>query len=400
MSGPQREPKHFAYIDAVRGAAFLAVLASHAASCVGDFPKSTFLKAGGYGVQLFFLASAITLCGSLEARSRSEVHPVYFFYLRRLFRIAPLFWLAIVFYWTIPSVLPPMMLSQWAPSGVHPSYFVLTALFLHGWHPYTFNSIVPGGWSIAVEMNFYVLFPILFKYLNSAKRAAVAVVIGIVLIKLENHFRPWMHSHLYPGTNDSIFWFFNTLWFPAQIVVFLTGIFTYHAMKTAPIISMVRSRFWSSITFFCCALALPGFVVGSEKGVPSNLLVVFAMAAIIITVSANGVPLVVNRVICYIGKLSYSCYLVHFAAMAVALRILDIHLTTAHPLQDAGSKFANLTLFLALFLMGLLFTLPVSALTLYLVESPGISLGRSFIHRLSGKANLPAVRASRVTVNK
>jgi hypothetical protein len=53
-----------------------------------------------------------------------------------------------------PNVMPAFWLSKWALAGVHTSYFVLTALFLHGWNPYTFNSIVPGGWSIAVEMTF------------------------------------------------------------------------------------------------------------------------------------------------------------------------------------------------------------------------------------------------------
>jgi peptidoglycan/LPS O-acetylase OafA/YrhL len=34
--------------------------------------------------------------------------------------------------------------------------------FLHGFNPYWITSLVPGGWSIAVEMTFYIILPFLF----------------------------------------------------------------------------------------------------------------------------------------------------------------------------------------------------------------------------------------------
>ena len=55
------EPERFAYIDAVRGLAFLAVLCAHIAMSV-NVPGRVILMGGMFGVQLFFLASAITLC--------------------------------------------------------------------------------------------------------------------------------------------------------------------------------------------------------------------------------------------------------------------------------------------------------------------------------------------------
>ena len=51
---------------------------------------------------------------------------------------------------------------RWAPNGVAWWHVLLTALFLHGWHPETINTVVPGGWSIAVEMSFYLFVPLLF----------------------------------------------------------------------------------------------------------------------------------------------------------------------------------------------------------------------------------------------
>ena len=177
---PGNRLRHFAYIDAVRGYAFLAVLAVHTSLCVGDFPGHWIAEGGGgYGVQLFFLASAVTLCYSMTSRSTVDRFPLTSFYLRRVFRIAPLFWAAMIFYRAFPHVMPSFWLGQWSPHGVQTSYVVVTALFLHGWDPATFNCVVPGGWSIAVEMSFYLVFPLLFSVFRSAKRAFAGVLVTV-----------------------------------------------------------------------------------------------------------------------------------------------------------------------------------------------------------------------------
>jgi len=74
------EPRHFAFLDTVRGAAFLLVILLHTALAVGPFPGRSFLLEGGYGVQLFFLASAITLCHSMSQRKLDDAYPVGFFF--------------------------------------------------------------------------------------------------------------------------------------------------------------------------------------------------------------------------------------------------------------------------------------------------------------------------------
>jgi exopolysaccharide production protein ExoZ len=78
--------KRLAWIDALRGYAIIGVLAVH----VGGVTE------GARGVQLFFVASAIALLHSWHTHKDS----VRRFYTRRLFRIAPMFWLAIpTFFW-------------------------------------------------------------------------------------------------------------------------------------------------------------------------------------------------------------------------------------------------------------------------------------------------------------
>ncbi len=113
---------HLGFIDALRGWAFLLVLLLHTSIAVDlgtsgiDARLKSVCQIGGYGVQLFFVISAFTLFQSLETRSREDRRPWPAFLARRLFRIAPLFWVAILFYlaWYWPG--QPFF----APDGVSP----------------------------------------------------------------------------------------------------------------------------------------------------------------------------------------------------------------------------------------------------------------------------------------
>ena len=71
-----------------------------------------------------------------------------------------------------------------------------TIFLLHGFWPNTINSIVPGGWSIADEVIFYILFPYLVmimhnKYLNYLL-LAIAVFFFYHIILL-SHFILLVH---------------------------------------------------------------------------------------------------------------------------------------------------------------------------------------------------------------
>ncbi len=391
MAATERsEPGHYAYIDTVRGLAFLGVLAIHAAIVAGPFPGRNLLLQGNFGVQLFFLASAVTLCHSMAARQAVDKCPVGFFYLRRLFRIAPLFWLAMIFYWTWPGSIPATSFAQSAPAGVQPAYFVLTTLFLHGWHPYTFNSIVPGGWSIAVEMTFYAFFPLFFYALKSLTKTAVAVALGIGFTKLAFHFIfPQLRQHVYAGTPDVIWNFFVTLWFPTQFNVFLIGFLTYHLLQRTDVQARMQSKLWSGGLLAGGGAALVGLMLyGAGNFMPAYFLIIFALAGMVIAISGKAQPWLVNPVLCQLGKISYSCYLVHFAALGLTLRWLGVQVTAAAPAFEAGSAAGNFWFFLKVITLTLLLTAALATLTLHLIENPGIALGKKIIRRIS--ATLPA----------
>ncbi len=95
--------------------AILGVILVHSSQSVAPTNVTLlwFMGEGARGVQLFYVASALTLCMSWVARSSHETFPIRNFYIRRFFRIAPMFYLAILSYIFREWVFSIILGSQW-----------------------------------------------------------------------------------------------------------------------------------------------------------------------------------------------------------------------------------------------------------------------------------------------
>jgi exopolysaccharide production protein ExoZ len=195
MKETPRSPRHFDYINALRGYAILMVIAVHTAQAFPDLPPSLaqILTQGARGVQLFFVTSALTLCMSWVARNESAAD----FYTRRLFRIVPMFWIAIIFFLWLNGTAP----SSYAPYGIDFKHIAMTVLLVQGLWPDTITSVVPGGWSVADEVIFYALFPAVVPLLLKASwKSLIIVAVAAVVIgpRLSGLFE-YGFSYLWPG---------------------------------------------------------------------------------------------------------------------------------------------------------------------------------------------------------
>jgi peptidoglycan/LPS O-acetylase OafA/YrhL len=106
-----KSSSRFDYIDALRGWAILAVIFAHAATMApiqGSLRR--FADNGFMGVHLFFVISAFTIFHMLSKHAEQESKPIRNFFIRRLFRIAPVYWFGIIFYIVVWGLLPR---SQW-----------------------------------------------------------------------------------------------------------------------------------------------------------------------------------------------------------------------------------------------------------------------------------------------
>ncbi len=165
-----RETKHEVYLDALRGYAISGVFLAHFFRC-HRLELPVMLNAVGHGVTLFYILSAYCLMLSL---ARSQQTPNLTDYgIRRFFRIAPAFYLAIAVWNSIPL-----------PDG-HAradTFLLLTSIsFTNGFFPSSIHSAIPHGWSIAVETSFYFLLIPLFYYIDSLFSAARLLMIALPL---------------------------------------------------------------------------------------------------------------------------------------------------------------------------------------------------------------------------
>ena len=167
--------------DALRGIAILLVILKHfgqwappggALAASSDF--------GQLGVQLFFIVSGFTLALSAsKTRDRAQIDRRSFF-VRRWFRIAPMYYLAILGYFLI-RLAAGLLHSH--PQGVKgldvytPGSVFANICFVNGFVPSAQNNIVPGGWSIGAEFFFYACFPFLMR---SSGLTQASVLSGIL----------------------------------------------------------------------------------------------------------------------------------------------------------------------------------------------------------------------------
>lgn len=275
-------------LDTLRGVAILLVILFHVAGHFPSFaPRSGVVAAvENQGVQLFFLVSAFTMSVMWAARS-GEDRPALKFYIRRICRIAPLYWLAIIGYFGL--------------FGRSASGFALAAnaLLAHGLFPSAINNVVPGGWSIGVEMAFYAIFPLVAllpsRWLLAAGLAwYLACGIGVEAVLLGGHADPL-------GVYYTAF---------TQLPVFLCGMYVFHLLRSpaaaAPLASAGVAATWLAAALLLRDVGLPGrplFWAGIA-------LMAAAMWAVLrFELSAKPLQL--------LGRLSYSMYLLHYAVIVL-----------------------------------------------------------------------------------
>jgi peptidoglycan/LPS O-acetylase OafA/YrhL len=375
VSRPADETEHLAFIDALRGWAFLAVLAVHV-HATGTVPEVVrrIQQSGNYGVQLFFVISATTLFMSFESRRKRDRKPVAAFFVRRLFRIAPLFWLAIPFGLWQHGLSP----RDSAPDGLHWPQIVSTMVFLHGWHPTSINSVVPGGWSIAVEMNFYLLLPVCFVLLNSLRRSLFAggatLVLSIVICLIAKKGL----MKVYPVEQTELIQSFLYYWLPRQLPVFALGFILYFLIRSIPSTRgsgpVEGGGAKTAIAVQSIALGWIALLVLVGHRLPLTYFwFSLGFMALALGLSLRPLSLLVNPITRYVGKVSYSAYITHFFVIDEVSRLQSIP-----DIRDLQGRYPVAGLLVA-YLTCLAGTMVLSTLTHYLIEIPGQNVGKRLI---------------------
>ncbi|GAB4555266.1 MAG: acyltransferase [Phycisphaerales bacterium] len=200
---------HIPALDGLRGVAILLVLLFHCtdmtASGVLDNAVATTFRWGAYGVDLFFVLSGFLITGILaDARGK----PGFFssFYMRRVLRIFPLYYLIVAFSFLVLPNLGTVLAGAPGVSGstaelvqskidrfgqvsgdewyywLYLSNFVVAKAdtFRHG--------ILDVSWSLSIEEQFYVAWPLLLFFLGALRMRWVC----LALLIIAPLFRVWL----------------------------------------------------------------------------------------------------------------------------------------------------------------------------------------------------------------
>ncbi len=381
MSGPGDH--RYAFIDCARGYAILMVIACHVSYLYPNlpYPVRRLVETGWFGVQLFFLASCVTLLMSwhAEARRTGSVD-LRAFFLRRWFRIAPAYYLAGVCYF---FVLPPA-------GGFDAWQAMRAAVFVNAltpaWTPTVAGPwiVVPGGWSISVEFCFYVLFPLLAATITSLRRAlwlcAAAFAAGIAA----NLMAARMLASFGPRAVDNFLFF----WFPNQASVFALGAVLFFLLRRQSGSASWAGRHATPSGCFCiaafCGLAyLPlGHHLGAWPPVPAGQAVCLPLMGFVLAL-ARGSRLFVNPAVAAMGKVSFSAYLIHFA-------LVRLGAAWPVPLRLHASGYAAIGACAAGTVLAVALTFAASWISFTIIEQPMINAGKRLIALLPKPAVLRA----------
>ena len=302
-SGAQR----LVFVDGLRGIAALVVAVGHIIGMAPpDHPSFTFRSAnlehkliwpwlfGGPMVWLFIMLSGFSLYWSEESRiSSGKARTKLTDYVgRRAWRILPTYYVALVigFVVVLPLgsllVKPSPSLSTYSP--VTPTGVLSHIFLLHNLSASWVHQINPPLWSIAVEAQLYVLFPVLLR-MGLRWRPYLPAMAAVVLVGAVNEAL-------------SVTAFGLVIWFAAGVVLAHLARrwrLPHRILLTAGLVLLIVALYrgpYSSSRF-------------------SQLLWIFTFSLFISALSGirdGGLNIATSRPAVWLGQRSYSLYALHF----------------------------------------------------------------------------------------
>ncbi|GJH05459.1 acyltransferase [Paraburkholderia terrae] len=321
------EEARVAALDAGRALAIVGVILVHLALFMPALPA--WLQAvsdmGQYGVQLFFVISAVTIMLTLEEESRrfgdDRSLIARRFYIKRFFRIAPLYYVAIAVYSLGNHLAGRFDTQVTAPHGV--SDVVANLVFIHAWVPSAVNTVVPGGWSIGVEMCFYLFAPFIF-IATRTRRGLWRTSLALLVISAVALTAGACTDEVCTVENNSFLYY----WPPTQLPCFVVGfVLARYGKRLLLRDGMKLSMFGIACTLAACAALLALlYATGSGLGLAHWLaptVAACAAAALLLLLAQLPRRYPGARIVAAFGQNSYGLYIWSFVvilAVRVALK--------------------------------------------------------------------------------
>jgi len=352
----EKDNINYSFIDSLRGIAILMVVAVHVSQSrtlmISDFARS-FLNFGSKGVQLFFIVSAFTLFMSFNSRLERENHPYINYGIRRFFRIAPMYYLAIIFYTNIILLYPP-----------HKEGIILNVLFLHGWSIQWLNNIVPGSWSVGVEMMFYIILPFIFLKIKNLDQAIKFFIFSVILKALLEYL---IRANFKTNNIEELDLFLK-FYLPNQLPIFCLGIIAYFiVVRKEQKLSLVKKS-----TLFML-IGVIGLTLFPKTNVFLDEFIAFGILFLLLVIFMSRSNSIINNwPLQKIGIFSFSIYLSHFAIIHILENFSFYYI-----------KFGGIFDFIYRYLLVIIGTTIFSGIAYYLIEVKFQKIGKALINKLN-----------------
>jgi len=318
------QPSHLPTLNGIRGIAILMVIMSHLRLSTDGFYYKIFN--GDLGVDLFFVLSGFlitTLC--IKEKIATNNLSLRKFYIRRALRILPL---AYLFLFVVEVLNLAFKLEIPTFQFLGAAFFILNLSYFRS---HDLKAPIGHYWSLATEEQFYLIFPPLFKL--SFRGFCLAILLIVVLLPVFCLIQEYL-----PSINNGILYAFThvLIKFQGIAVGCLFSIIMFRYSGFAEIVSSYKLLFNSIaivLIFF-----LPFNFFYTINAVFINLTISLLIGYVIISNLEPRTDLFYiifnNKVISYIGVLSYSIY--------IWQQIFTMHQPWENLFRIANSKLLNI----------------------------------------------------------
>lgn len=370
--------KEFKHLDALRGIMamyvsvvhflILFVLNKKNELVFNDLRFLPIVQLGQIFMTVFFVLSGFLITYILLIE-KEKYQTILFkrFYLRRAFRILPMYYLAVITVYIFYKKACVAMSLQATPLCAElPKRAFLYFTMLPNWAHATDETLphISNYWSIGAEEQFYIVWPIIlyftYKYIRTF--LSIYVVYSLLLIAM------LLINNLYLHKSNELFIhiakFFDYTRFGAFA---FGGVIAYLILyDTAPIYEKIRTFITKKSTQWICFI-IPFFITifPNEYVMFLKHIIVIPCCAVLIYNFAQDTPIfkLDNKYWNYIGKISYSLYILNQIVIDIVIKIcFAAHITSA-----------LIVMIISLFLLVLF-----SMITYEIIEKPFMKLRRYF----------------------
>ena len=289
------------FIDSLRALSVIFVIIYHYLPSISQ---------NGYlGVDVFFVISGFVITKSITEKNFFSVSGIIFFYRRRILRLFPSIVVVVVLFIVLFGLFVTRADNEVFNTAKY-SIIGLSNIYLFYINQDYFsinNELNPFShtWSLAVEEQFYLLYPIVVYFFLSNKNIKNYFNIFLVLFFFISLF-----CFLLLKSNHQLLTFYLT---PFRIWQIIAGAIAYRLLTN---LTFLKSK---EILLFCLFLLMPVFFIQFHKNIEFFLSGIVTISTFIILINLyelKKAPRIISF-FAYIGRLSFSLYLFHFPILVL-----------------------------------------------------------------------------------